>query len=65
MGTWTPLQKIGDFGGIVTMGCVEQLKGGRYMALFHDDGRFINGSNQAGEILRLQDAVIQRWLIMV
>jgi hypothetical protein len=39
--TWSELQPIGDFGGIVTMGCVESIGPGRYMALFHDDGRFI------------------------
>ncbi len=38
---WTPLAPIGDFGGIVAMGCVERLKNGDYLALFHDDGRFI------------------------
>jgi lysophospholipase L1-like esterase len=37
---WTPLQPIGDFGGIVAMGCVERLKNGDYVAMFHDDGRF-------------------------
>lgn len=46
--SWTPLKSIGNFGGIVTMGSVEELRGGRYMALFHDDGRFIAGSNQRG-----------------
>lgn len=40
--TWTPLKAIGDFGGIVAMGCVQQVGPGRYLALFHDDGRFIN-----------------------
>ncbi|MCB1243207.1 MAG: sialidase family protein [Verrucomicrobiales bacterium] len=42
---WTPLEKIGDFGGIVTMGCVTSLTTGpgHYLALFHDDGRFFNG----------------------
>lgn len=39
--TWTPLKPIGDFGGIVAMASVERLKDGRYMALFHDDGRFL------------------------
>ncbi|MEE2642024.1 MAG: sialidase family protein [Planctomycetota bacterium] len=39
--SWSELQPIGDFGGIVTMGCVEKIGNGRYMALFHDDGRFI------------------------
>ncbi|MCX7047298.1 MAG: sialidase family protein [Candidatus Sumerlaeota bacterium] len=40
--TWTPLKEVGDWGGIVTMGCVVALKDapGRYMAMFHDDGRF-------------------------
>ena len=37
---WTPLEPVGDWGGIVTMGCVERLTDGRYMAMFHDDGRF-------------------------
>ena len=48
---WSELKSIGDFGGIVAMGCVEELRGGRYMALFHDDGRFIQGSNQRGPFL--------------
>lgn len=39
--TWSPLKPIGNFGGIVTMGDVVRLKNGRYMALFHDDGRFL------------------------
>lgn len=39
--TWSPLKPIGAFGGIVAMGSVERLKDGVYMALFHDDGRFI------------------------
>ena len=41
--TWTPLEPIGDFGGIVTTGAVVRLKDGRYMAMFHDDGRFFEG----------------------
>jgi hypothetical protein len=45
--TWTALKPIGEFGGIVTMSAFERLKDGRYMALFHDDGRFINGSARA------------------
>jgi hypothetical protein len=39
--TWTPLAPIGDFGGIVAMADVMRLKNGDYMAVFHDDGRFI------------------------
>ena len=40
--TWSELQSIGDWGGIVMMGCVFPLKTGKghYMALFHDDLRF-------------------------
>ena len=40
--TWSELQSIGDWGGIVLMGCVFPLKTGKgqYMALFHDDLRF-------------------------
>jgi len=41
--TWTPLEPIGDFGGIVAMSDLVRLKDGAYMALFHDDGRFIAG----------------------
>ena len=44
--TWSPLEPIGDFGGIVTMASVERLDNGDYMALFHDDGRFIDGSGE-------------------
>ncbi|QDT46661.1 BNR/Asp-box repeat protein [Symmachiella dynata] len=45
--SWSPLKPIGDFGGIVTMSCVGRLANGDYMALFHDDGRFIRkGSKQ-------------------
>lgn len=40
--TWGELEKVGDWGGIVVMGCLEKLKTGpgHYVALFHDDGRF-------------------------
>ncbi len=40
--TWTPLEPIGDFGGIVAMASVERLKTGSYLALFHDDGRYLH-----------------------
>jgi hypothetical protein len=45
--TWTSLEPIGDFGGVVTMASVERLKDGRYMALFHDDGRFLRADGKA------------------
>ena len=46
---WSELKAVGDFGGIVTMGCVEALQtgDGHYMALFHDDGRFFKGTGRA------------------
>lgn len=47
--TWTPLKPIGDFGGIVAMGDVMRLNDGRYMAVFHDDGRYLKGSGKAGK----------------
>jgi hypothetical protein len=44
--TWTPLERVGDFGGIVAMASVERLKDGSYLALFHDDGRFLRGEGK-------------------
>ncbi len=40
---WSELKAIGDFGGIVAMGChfPVKTKPGHYISLFHDDGRFI------------------------
>ena len=40
--TWSELKKVGDWGGIVVMGCHMELKTGKghYLCLFHDDGRF-------------------------
>ncbi len=41
--TWTPLTPAGDWGGIVVMSALVELRPfgrGRYMAMFHDDGRF-------------------------
>lgn len=46
--TWSPLEPIGDFGGIVAMSSVDRLKDGSYMALFHDDGRFLDGGGERG-----------------
>ncbi len=42
---WSELKPIGDFGGIVTMATVIDLKTpGQYLAFFHDDGRYIRGA---------------------
>lgn len=40
--TWSELQPVGDWGGIVMMGDLIELKTGKghYMAMFHDDQRF-------------------------
>jgi hypothetical protein len=41
--TWTPLAPAGDWGGVVVMSALVELRPsgrGRYMAMFHDDGRF-------------------------
>lgn len=44
--TWSELEPIGDFGGIVNMSSVIELRTGpgHYMALFHDDGRYLHDS---------------------
>ncbi|MCH7904585.1 MAG: exo-alpha-sialidase [Armatimonadetes bacterium] len=38
--SWSPLESVGDWGGIVVMGFTERMKNGDYLAMFHDDGRF-------------------------
>ena len=41
--TWTPLEPAGEWGGVVVMSSLFELRPfgrGRYMAMFHDDGRF-------------------------
>jgi hypothetical protein len=40
--TWSPLDPIGNFGGIVAMSSCIRLKNGEYLAFFHDDGRFFH-----------------------
>lgn len=45
--SWSELHPIGNFGGVVTMATVIDLKTpGHYLALFHDDGRFIRGGEE-------------------
>ncbi len=45
---WTPLEPLGDWGGIVVMGSVAELRtgAGHYLAMFHDDGRFFKEGGQ-------------------
>ncbi len=40
--SWSSLEPLGDWGGIVVMGSVIEVHRGhgRYLAMFHDDGRF-------------------------
>ena len=51
--SWSELEPIGDYGGIVAMGCVERLADGDYLALFHDDGRFRSNEGKTDGFMRL------------
>lgn len=48
--SWTELEPLGDWGGIVCMGDVMGLKApGHYLAMFHDDGRFFTEKGEKSE----------------
>jgi len=53
--TWSELTPMGDWGGIVVMGDLMSLDygsrsgKGHYMAVFHDDGKYINHHGRSGE----------------
>ncbi len=51
--TWSQLERIGDYGGIVVMSDCIQFEDGRFMCFFHDDGRFISGSGKATGIFHV------------
>jgi hypothetical protein len=51
--SWTPLEAVGDWGGIVTMASVARLADGRYVALFHDDGRFFSADGRRSDAFTL------------
>ncbi|MCO5296792.1 MAG: exo-alpha-sialidase [Fimbriimonadaceae bacterium] len=55
--TWSPLEKVGDFGGIVAMASVARLSNGDYAAWFHDDGRFFANSGKATSTFTLYQTV--------
>jgi hypothetical protein len=38
--TWTDLRPVGDWGGIVVLSSMIRLNDGRYLGMFHDDGRY-------------------------
>lgn len=52
--SWSELEPIGDFGGIVAMASVERMKNGDYLAFFHDDGRFLEGGGERGRFVVYQ-----------
>jgi len=45
--TWSELAPIGDYGGIVACASCTRLANGDYMALFHDDGRYLTAVKPA------------------
>ncbi len=59
--SWSELQPVGDWGGIVVMGFVEPLRDptgtslvpGHYLAMFHDDGRFFTEAGSKSSEFRL------------
>lgn len=52
--TWSPLEPIGNWGGIVVMGSVVPLKTpGHYLAFFHDDGRFFRAKGKSEGVMTL------------
>ncbi|MFV1965667.1 MAG: sialidase family protein [Pirellulaceae bacterium] len=53
--TWSELEPVGDWGGIVVMGFVEALKTGKgqYLAMFHDDGRFFTKNGKKTSTFKL------------
>ena len=46
--SWSELEPIGEFGGIVAMASLHQQQNGQVLAFFHDDGRFLQESGEAG-----------------
>ena len=50
-GTWSELEAIGEYGGIVAVADLMCLRDGSYMAVFHDDGRFLTRTGERGETM--------------
>ena len=44
--TWSELEPIGNFGGVVAMADLVATAPGSYLAVFHDDGRFLRGGEE-------------------
>ncbi|HMP81054.1 MAG TPA: sialidase family protein, partial [Pirellulaceae bacterium] len=53
--SWSELQPVGDWGGIVAMASVIDLStgAGHYLALFHDDGRYFRQGGRAEGVFTL------------
>jgi len=53
--TWGPLEPAGEWGGIVVMGSLLELNTpGHYMAMFHDDGRFLSADAKREDPVRFK-----------
>ncbi len=52
--SWSELEPIGNYGGIVAMASVAALPNGEHLAFWHDDGRFISGSGEPGPFVVYQ-----------
>jgi hypothetical protein len=53
--SWSELNPVGDWGGIVVMGFVKPLNTGKghYLAMFHDDGRFFSKDGKKTSTFKL------------
>jgi len=52
--SWSELEPVGDYGGIVAMASVAALPRGDHLAFWHDDGRFISGRGERGPFVVYQ-----------
>jgi hypothetical protein len=57
--SWSELKPVGNWGGIVTMASVIELRTapGHYLALFHDDGRFFKRDGKATGVFTLYQSL--------
>ena len=55
--TWSELEAIGDFGGIVAVADVMSTGRGSYTAFFHDDGRFIARGGKASGSFKVTQSI--------
>jgi hypothetical protein len=50
---WSPLRAVGEWGGIVVMSALVALRDGRYLGMFHDDGRFFRADGRRSPTMTL------------